>query len=640
MANSSKTMRYFALIIGIDKYASPSIPDLYGCVNDAKVFQNFVEEKLGPDTQIEVLHDADATRANILDKFQSFLIRNTLIREKGDAIIFFYAGHGGDPPAETPKGKAETICPHDERLEIDGEYIHGIPDFTFYHLFNELAAAKGNNVTAIFDSCHSGGIARLGIRVRHAPGGAKIPAHLDRELFVKRSNMTQEAPYGFTHKHMESHVLLAACHETQFAQEGEFHGVCRGYFSESLDRQLYTFPLGTTTNRDIIHLTGCWERQHPQVEGVYKTRALFSEVYPKAYNAIPVLAGKKPGLFEIKMGSMGAVVIGTEFLVTDGDSMIGSLTAREVSFNFCVCAFTAADGPTELGRGWKAVVLKWNHTMLKIFLSPGFDATVAAALFPVATSFAGEPEGLNIFSRVDKDGDIELRVQREAHLLKFTVVTLKGIVADLNIPESEFSLKTAHITRLPVIMGTVARFHYFLNNQSSMHPIEGVKLEMHTLQDQYRFVAGRRVRTRTPSSNIFNDDMRAEVAPTDKLGYTFFNSSPFKLFPYLFYFDPTTFSIFKCYAPQSTEKVPPLPAWPRSGDPPKLVIGYNIGDEAFVLNGTPGEVGILKIFLSTENLQIDSIEQDALTTARPMVRESPPFEDPTWDAFHAIVTLK
>ncbi|KAJ7717809.1 caspase domain-containing protein [Mycena metata] len=370
------------------QYASSSIPDLHGCVNDAKAFQKFVEEKLGPDTQIKVLHNADATRANILNKFQTFLVGNEGIA-KGDAIVFFYAGHGGNPVADTPKGKVETICPHDERLMIDGHLIHGIPDFTFCHLFNELAAARGNNVTAIFDSCHSGGIGRLGVGVRYAPGGPAIPAHLDSERFRKRADMSQEAPYGFSYKHMESHVLLAACHETQLAHEGDFAGVYRGYFSESLVRQLYTSPLDTTTNRDIIHLTDHWAGQHPQVEGVHKTRALFSETYPKAYNALPVLQGKKPGLFEIKMGSTSSVVPGTEFLVTDGDSTIGALTAREVLFHSCVCVFTAANGPTGLGRRWKAVASKWNHTMLKSFLSPGFDAAATAALFPADTSVPG-----------------------------------------------------------------------------------------------------------------------------------------------------------------------------------------------------------------------------------------------------------
>lgn len=60
-------------------------------------------------------------------------------------------------------------------------------------------------------------------------------------------------------------------------------------------------------------------------------------------------------------------------------------------------------------------------------------------------------------------------------------------------------------------------------------------------------------------------------------------------------------------------------------------------------DGKPGEVGILKAFLSTENLQIDWIEQDRpLITIPPRasMRREPPFEVSTWDAFHAIVTLK
>jgi hypothetical protein len=68
-----------------------------------------------------------------------------------------------------------------------------------------------------------------------------------------------------------------------------------------------------------------------------------------------------------------------------------------------------------------------------------------------------------------------------------------------------------------------------------------------------------------------------------------------------------------------------------------------VGDEAFILDGTPPEVGILKVFLSTENLQIDWIEQESpLTTAVPsraMTREVT-FKESTWDAFHAIVTMK
>lgn len=124
-------------------------------MNDAKAFEEFVKEKFGAASVIEVLHNTQATRANILAKFKSFLIDNDNISDNGDAIIFFYAGHGNNPEANTPKGKVETICPHDERLEVDTRYIHGIPDFTFYRLFNQLAAVKGSNVVrlAFSDTC-------------------------------------------------------------------------------------------------------------------------------------------------------------------------------------------------------------------------------------------------------------------------------------------------------------------------------------------------------------------------------------------------------------------------------------------------------------------------------------------------------
>jgi hypothetical protein len=79
-----------------------------------------------------------------------------------------------------------------------------------------------------------------------------------------------------------------------------------------------------------------------------------------------------------------------------------------------------------------------------------------------------------------------------------------------------------------------------------MEPIHGVNLEMHTLQDrpEWKFVAGRRARVRDPSPNILDAQLKADVAKTDKLGYTFINTTELDVFPYLFAFDPPTFSIF------------------------------------------------------------------------------------------------
>jgi hypothetical protein len=94
-----------------------------------------------------------ATRAAIIDAFHKHLTTNTNIDE-GDAILFFYAGHGTrvNAPEDWPAtdGKIETLCPHDERMEDDkGDKICGIPDRTINAMLRELAAKKGDNIVRI-----------------------------------------------------------------------------------------------------------------------------------------------------------------------------------------------------------------------------------------------------------------------------------------------------------------------------------------------------------------------------------------------------------------------------------------------------------------------------------------------------------
>lgn len=86
----------------------------------------------------------------------------------------------------------------------------------------------------------------------------------------------------------------------------------------------------------------------------------------------------------------------------------------------------------------------------------------------------------------------------------------------------------------------------------------------------------------------------------------------------------------------------PLPASHQTGAPTKVVIGYNPNEPAFRLSGKPGEVGFLKVFLSTEYLELDWIEQDS-RLSNGLSRGSMSvacFTRPAWDAFHATVTLK
>ncbi|KAJ6622312.1 hypothetical protein B0H10DRAFT_2342171 [Mycena sp. CBHHK59/15] len=86
---------HFALIIGIDEYECPKIPNLSGCVTDAKSFKECLSRTFGkaPDSDIMFLTNANATRAAILSAFRTHLICNEHI-QRGQPIIIYFAGHG------------------------------------------------------------------------------------------------------------------------------------------------------------------------------------------------------------------------------------------------------------------------------------------------------------------------------------------------------------------------------------------------------------------------------------------------------------------------------------------------------------------------------------------------------------------
>ena len=112
--------------------------------------QSFLFSLKVPEANVCTLTDENATREAILSSFQNHLIENPLI-EKGDPIIFFFAGHGSRVKApeewETSDGKIETICPYDEGTqEKDKITVTGIDSMKINGLFRTLAGEKGNNI--------------------------------------------------------------------------------------------------------------------------------------------------------------------------------------------------------------------------------------------------------------------------------------------------------------------------------------------------------------------------------------------------------------------------------------------------------------------------------------------------------------
>ena len=139
----------FALIIGVNEYESPNIPNLVAAVPDADAMRYYLEEHLGvPSSQIRDLRNSEATRAAIIDGIEAFSLDDEI--KEGDPILIYYAGHGGS--ADTPEGwvgstgKIELLVPYDLSSLKDGDPKHGIPDRTLGALLSHLADKKGDNI--------------------------------------------------------------------------------------------------------------------------------------------------------------------------------------------------------------------------------------------------------------------------------------------------------------------------------------------------------------------------------------------------------------------------------------------------------------------------------------------------------------
>src|SRR5258708_21714127 len=176
---SAQTRR--ALLVGIDEYIRPSqdavqehsertrerlrslrgrpgrknVMNLDGAVNDVTRMKELLVGRFQFEkSNVILLTNKQATADNILNQLQSHLIETA---RPGDISLFYYAGHGSrikNTLTQNRSGVDSTIIPADALL--------GVPDIRSKELARiyALAPAKRIQLTAIQDSCFSGGGAR------------------------------------------------------------------------------------------------------------------------------------------------------------------------------------------------------------------------------------------------------------------------------------------------------------------------------------------------------------------------------------------------------------------------------------------------------------------------------------------------
>jgi len=212
-----------------------------GAANDVVAMREILVARYGFRREdVTVLLDEAATRKAILDEFHRVLTP----AGKGDRGVFFFAGHGSwlrNSLSRKPDRRDETIVP------FDGEDIR---DKELARLLSE-AASRGAVITALFDSCHSGSIAR-GVTI--ARGVRALPPRLDVD-----SRDPDPAPTP-----VESGILvMSAAQDYQSAAEvRDDDGVLHGAFTAALLKVLRSAPVDADAEsvflrtRALVHASG------------------------------------------------------------------------------------------------------------------------------------------------------------------------------------------------------------------------------------------------------------------------------------------------------------------------------------------------------------------------------------------------
>ncbi len=167
LAFSIHAQNKYALIVGINDYyevkGTKSDVSLHGSINDANSIRNLLINKFGfKKSNIDTIYNADATRDNII----AGLKRKLKQCKPGDAMVFYYSGHGvylynTDEKLDSVKRGMNQAILTSDLYNYDNHLKCFLRDFTLKEYFN-LFVNKKIILTAIVDCCFSGNLAMAG----------------------------------------------------------------------------------------------------------------------------------------------------------------------------------------------------------------------------------------------------------------------------------------------------------------------------------------------------------------------------------------------------------------------------------------------------------------------------------------------
>ena len=217
------------------RWDGPVWHNLEGAVNDAKSMRDLLTSpKFGfPEKNIRLVTEEQATRNGILAAMREELVNKP---NRGDVVVFYYAGHGSQRrnTKKPPSYRDQTVVPYDAN-----QLVFDVRDKEIRQIFND-AIKKGVLLTAIFDSCHSGAVAR-GIPVGR-PAQARYIPYDPRDSADPPNLDASGNPIPAPEDTPGGAMVFSAAQSSQLASEWTSGDVKHGAFTVALMESLRALP--------------------------------------------------------------------------------------------------------------------------------------------------------------------------------------------------------------------------------------------------------------------------------------------------------------------------------------------------------------------------------------------------------------
>ncbi|PBK98277.1 hypothetical protein ARMGADRAFT_1008727 [Armillaria gallica] len=656
----------FALVIGIDEYTDPGVHNLTGAVADADAVNDFLQKTLHvPEYQIKNLRNEEVTRVTIEREIKN-LGDNPAIK-RDDPILIFYAGHGADvkAPPGWPTGSAnekiQMLVPHDfdKRGSDDTKRGQGVLDVRLSHLLQDIAVKRSDNITVILDSCHSGSGTRddddptFAVRGIDLPETYTIPKDLHLHD-IHPGARADSVPEAFKKAGMSSHVLLSACKAEQVAREipatGESKGK-RGVFTSALLGVLeqHKDKIDKLTYKDVIDKLDLPDKQDPQCEGDQLRYLFNSKVTSPSREIYPIRASKSedrdvtPEQYVLEAGEARGITKDAEFAVfadSNLTSALGTVVVANTAAFTSSCNFTPHDDKTQrftLGFALQTRVGEGQDVSLHI----EFDKRLLGVFEKIAKEMQSDNEGKRGFRLVESRDDApDLVVAADGDIVHFEI--MDEFCRQRGLKRMPFEVEIDDADAIHRILQSSADFYWHLHRSNKRRPLAGkVILECMKLKETGEFTDDLEevlmpdpksnnliVLTpdrATPNPNSDNPNVLTSDPNREKLnvegvimidvdedaiyGFKITSTTSVPLYVSMFYFDVSDLSINSYYQPGHAKKDADASLPPYGS----LTIGYGASGTVphmyTLRKGQHVDVGFLKLFFSTEYLDLSDVVQ-------------------------------